>query len=86
MTHSRANDDRFGFKPRNPGLPLNKENPHTQLTFRGQLTVEPEDAEDAFIVGYGAIGDISGLAESFEILDPNGMVFWPHVKEFCDLD
>ena len=28
-----------------------------------------------FFVIYGAIGDVSGLAESFEILDPNGSVF-----------
>ena len=49
----------------------------------GQLTVELEDAEDAF---FCAIGDVSGLAESFEILDLNGLVFWPHVKEFYDLD
>jgi hypothetical protein len=37
-------------------------------------------------VSYGAIGDVSGLAESFKILDPNGLVFWHHVKEFYDLD
>jgi hypothetical protein len=45
-----------------------------------------EDAEDAFFVIFGAIGDVSGLAESFEILDPYGSVFWPHGKEFYDLD
>ena len=38
-----------------------------------------------FFVSYGAIGDVSGLANSFEILDPNGSVFWPHGKEFYDL-
>lgn len=40
----------------------------------GQLTVELEDGEDAFFVNYGAKGDISGLAEPFEILDPNGSI------------
>ena len=39
-----------------------------------------------FFVIFGAIGDVSGLAESFEILDPYGSVFWPHGKEFYDLD
>jgi hypothetical protein len=52
----------------------------------GQLTGELEDAEDAFFVSCGAIGDVSGLAESFEILDPSGLVFRPRIKEFYDLD
>ena len=51
-----------------------------------QLTVELENAEEAFFVSYGAIGDVLRLAESFEILDPNGLVFWPHFKVFYDLD